>query len=104
MPNKPWYWCCLMVSLLVVGPLAAARDLDQDEALRLRQHGVILPLEQLLHQAMQRYPGARLLEAELEEEDDVYIYEVELLTAQGVVREIELDAATGSLISDKEDD
>ncbi len=43
-----------------------ARDLDQDEALALRQQGVILPLEQLLQQAMARYPGSRLLEAELE--------------------------------------
>ncbi|WP_433741457.1 PepSY domain-containing protein [Pseudomonas putida] len=80
-----------------------ARDLDQDEALRLRQQGVILPLEQLLQQALALYPGAKLLEAELEEKDDVYIYEVELLTAQGVVRELDLDAATGRLLKDKED-
>ncbi len=44
-----------------------ARDLDQDEALRLRQQGVILPLGQMLQQALDRYPGAKLLEAELEE-------------------------------------
>ena len=84
--------------------LALARDLDQDEALRLRQQGVILPLEQLLQQALGRYPGARLLEAELEEKHDVYIYEVELLTAQGVVRELDLDATTGRLLKDEEDD
>ncbi|WP_160107544.1 PepSY domain-containing protein [Pseudomonas izuensis] len=80
-----------------------ARDLDQDEALRLRQRGVILPLEQLLQQALDRYPGAKLLEADLEEKHDVYIYEVELLTPEGVVRELELDAATGRLLKDKED-
>ncbi|AZC27594.1 MULTISPECIES: PepSY domain-containing protein [Pseudomonas] len=84
--------------------LALARDLDQDEALRLRQQGVILPLEQLLQQAMDRYPGAKLLEAELEEKHDVYIYEVELLTVDGVVRELDLDAATGRLLKDEEDD
>ncbi|WP_315869863.1 PepSY domain-containing protein [Pseudomonas sp. JV245A] len=81
-----------------------ARDLDQDEALRLRQQGVILPLEQLLKQAMDRYPGAKLLEAELEEKHDVYIYEVELLTVDGVVRELDLEAATGRLLKDEEDD
>ena len=76
------------LALVVFCSVVMARDLDQDEALRLRQQGVILPLEQLLQQAMDRYPGAKLLEAELEEKHDVYIYEVELLTAEGVVREL----------------
>ena len=91
------------LALLAVCSLAVARDLDQDEALRLRQQGGILPLEQLLQQALDRYPGAKLLEAELEEKHDVYIYEVELLTPQGVVRELDLDARTGRLLKDKED-
>ncbi|MGC5702083.1 PepSY domain-containing protein [Pseudomonas sp. NFXW11] len=92
------------LGLLLLCSLAHARDLDQDEALRLRQQGVILPLEQLLKQALDRYPGAKLLEAELEEKHDVYIYEVELLTPDGVVRELDLDAATGRLLKDEEDD
>jgi uncharacterized membrane protein YkoI len=45
-----------------------------------------------------------LLEAELEEDDDRYEYEVELLTVEGVVREIKLDASTGALLKDEEDD
>ena len=91
------------LALLAVCSLAVARDLDQDEALRLRQQGVILPLEQLLQQALDRYPGAKLLEAELEEKHDVYIYEVELLTTEGVARELHLKADTGELVKDKED-
>ncbi|MBN0864542.1 PepSY domain-containing protein, partial [Pseudomonas aeruginosa] len=51
-----------------------------------------------------RYAGARLLEVELEEEDDVYVYEVELLTRDGVVRELELDARNGRILKDEEDD
>ena len=89
--------------LLAFCSVAVARDLEQDEALRLRQRGVILPLEQLLQLALDRYPGSKLLEAELEEKHDVYIYEVELLTAQGVVRELDFSATTGQLIKDKED-
>lgn len=85
-------------------PSASARDLDQDQALRLRQAGVIQPLEQLVRSALARYPGARLLEAELEEEHGVYVYEVELLTASGVVRELELDARDGRILKDEEDD
>ncbi|WP_236715524.1 PepSY domain-containing protein [Pseudomonas sp. BMS12] len=90
--------------LLVLTLGAQARDLDQDEALRLRREGVILPLEQLLQAAMQRYPGAALLEAELEEEDDVLVYEVELLTSEGSVRELELDAQTGRILKDELED
>ncbi|WP_028621710.1 PepSY domain-containing protein [Pseudomonas sp. Ant30-3] len=93
----------LALALLAFCSLAMARDLDQDEALRLRQQGVIMPLEQLLKQALDRYPGSKLLEAELEEKHDVYIYEVELLTLEGVVRELDLDATNGLLLQDKED-
>ena len=93
----------LALALLAFCSVVMARDLDQDEALRLRQQGVILPLEQLLQQALDRYPGSKLLEAELEEKHDVYIYEVELLTADGVVRELDIEAATGRLLKDKED-
>jgi uncharacterized membrane protein YkoI len=91
------------LALLLAATPAASRDLDQDEALRLRRDGQIVPLESLVRQTMARYPGARLLEAELEEEDDHYIYEIELLTADGVARELELDARDGRLLKDEED-
>lgn len=94
----------VIVALLVLCSLASARDLDQDEALQLRQQGVILPLEQLLNDALGRYPGAKLLEAELEHKHGRYEYEVELLTPEGVVREIKLDASNGALLKDEEDD
>ncbi|WP_181295820.1 PepSY domain-containing protein [Pseudomonas sp. Q2-TVG4-2] len=91
-----------LVLLLAATPVAS-RDLDQDEALRLRRDGLILPLEKVLQHAMVRYPGARLLEAELEEEDGLYVYEIELLTADGVARELELDAQDGALLKDEVD-
>lgn len=94
----------LLFALLTVCSMAVARDLDQDEALSLRKQGIIQPLEQLLNSALGRYPGAKLLEAELEEKHDRYEYEVELLTPEGVVREIKLDASNGVLLKDEEDD
>ena len=57
----------------------------------------------MLQQALDRHPGAKLLEAELEEKHGVYIYEVELLATDGVVRELDLEAKTGRLLKDKED-
>lgn len=82
----------------------SARDLDQDEALKLRQSGAIQSLEQFVHAALERYPGAKLLEAELEEKHGIYVYEIELLTYEGVVRELKFDARDCRLIDDKEDD
>ena len=90
--------------LLSVAFGSSARDLSQDEALRLRQAGLILPLEQLMQVAMQRYPGAVLLEVELEDEDGVLVYEVELVTKEGIVRELELHAATAELLKDEVED
>ena len=91
------------LALVMCCSTAMARDLGPDEALDLRKQGVILPLEQVLQQAMDRYPGAKLLEVELEEKHDVYVYEVELLTVEGVARELHLKADTGQLLKDKED-
>lgn len=94
----------LAVALAMAAGVAQAHDLSQDEALRLTQEGVIRPFEELLPIALGRYPGSKLLEAELEKEHDTYIYEVELLTVDGVVRELELDARDGRILKDKEDD
>lgn len=97
--------CFISIMLLAtLTSAASARDLDQDEARDLRLSGVILPLDQLMRAALERYPGATLLEAELEEEDDVFVYEVELLTREGVVRELELDAHDGNILKDEVDD
>lgn len=76
-----------------------ARDLDQDEVLRLRQDGVLRPARILMQEAWGVTPGAPA-GVELEEEDDVYVYEVELLTRDGVVRELELDARNGRILKD----
>ncbi|WP_222910756.1 PepSY domain-containing protein [Pseudomonas sp. DNDY-54] len=100
---RPATLLTLPLVLLLAATPVASRDLDQDEALRLRRDGLIQPLESVLQQAMARHPGARLLEAELEEEDGVYVYEIELLTADGVARELELDARDGRLLKDEED-
>ncbi|MGB3610216.1 MAG: PepSY domain-containing protein [Cellvibrio sp.] len=94
------FWFALVTAVALS---ATAADIGPNEALRLRQQGEILALESLLDIALSRYPGARLLEAELEKDDGIYVYEVELITRDGVVREIELDARNGRILKDKED-
>ncbi|GAA5135806.1 PepSY domain-containing protein [Alloalcanivorax gelatiniphagus] len=83
---------------------AVALDVSHDEALRLRQSGEVQPFEKILAVAMERHPRASLLEAELERDDGELIYELELLTADGVVRELEIDARSGRILEDEVDD
>lgn len=92
-----------LIGVLLVSTALYGRDINQDEALELREKGAILPLTELVGQALKRYPRARLLEAELEEDDGLLIYEIELLTEQGVVRELEINAATGAITKDEQD-
>lgn len=99
LPKRHGTLLCLVLFCISV----QARDLDQDEALSLRQKGTILPLEQLMDMAMARHPGAKLLEAELEEKHGVYVYEFEILTSEGVVRELKYDARDSRLLKDEED-
>lgn len=97
-------YTCLSVLWLAVAGQVAAHDLRQDEALRLRQEGTILSSQTFIERALERHPKARLLELELEEESGRYVYEIELLTVQGQVRELKFDASSGDLLEDEEDD
>jgi uncharacterized membrane protein YkoI len=66
---------------------------DHDEARLLRERGDIMPLAELL-----RHPSLashRVLEAELEYEHGRLVYELEVLEADGRIREHHFDAATG---------
>lgn len=93
----------ILLFLLLAGSVNA-RDLSQNEALQLREQGRIIALEKLLQLVEQRHPQASLLEVELEEDDGIYIYEVELATREGIVRELEINAASGKILKDEEED
>ncbi|QJD60863.1 peptidase [Pseudomonas sp. gcc21] len=93
----------LPLAMLLAATPAASRDLDQDEALQLRREGAILSLESILQRVSESYPDARLLEAELEEDDGVYTYDIELITVDGVARELEINARDGRVLQDEKD-
>ena len=95
---------CLVILFLTVVSQVSAHDLSQDQALKLRQEGKVLSSQTFIERALERHPKARLLELELEEKHGRYVYEVELLTVQGQVRELKFDASRGELLEDEEDD
>jgi len=81
-----------LIAGLVAGvPWAVA---DEDEDFTNNMEGVA-PLRSLLEQVHEAYPG-QVLEVELEREEygkeDIWVYEVKLLTKKGSVLKLEYDA------------
>lgn len=99
----------LLLGLGLMQPLPAKdgtlrmAELKAEEVRKLRETGDILPLEALLQDVRQHYPG-RIIEIELEKEDDRYVYELEIVDDNGIVWEIELDARTGELLERERED
>jgi uncharacterized membrane protein YkoI len=65
--------------------------------------GEILPLAEVLARLQTVHPG-RVIEVELEISDDKMVYEVELVTPDGRLIEVELDAATAKILDYEEED
>lgn len=96
--------CALLLSFMILNPLQVAMaDDDYIEARRLLDSGEILSLEVILENVRQTFPG-KILEVELEKEDQQIVYEMEILGDDGVIKEIYIDAKTGKNLFSKEDD
>jgi len=94
----------LLAAFMILSPLQIAMaDDDYIEARRLLDSGDILPLEIILKNVRQIFPG-KVLEVELEKEDKKIVYEIEILGDDGVIKEVYIDAKTGKHLFTKEDD
>ena len=87
-----------MVLLLSSGPSLA--DDEHEQARDLVISGEILPLEQVLVKVKDGR-NWRLLEAELEKEDGIWVYEFELVDERGQVHELEVDARNGNILKEE---
>jgi len=95
-----------MLAVLAIGTPAAEdrAEPEHDRAMRLVKEGSVLPLEEILARARKDAPG-HLIEAELDEEDGRYVYELEIADpATGRVTELRYDARDGSLLATEIDD
>ncbi len=90
-----------VVLFVVLGAGYAFSGEDHDRAKRLKETGDILPLEKIAEKAAKEYPG-RILEVELEEENQLLIYELDILDEKGVLWKLKIDARSGELIRRKE--
>jgi uncharacterized membrane protein YkoI len=89
----------LVVSGFVSVPMSAKADHhhhdDRIEARRLLQQGKILPLSRILEIVQKSMPGD-VIEVELKHSDHHgWEYKVKVLSANGRVREVKLNAGTG---------
>jgi uncharacterized membrane protein YkoI len=96
--------CFTAAALALTTGTALARDIGPDEVIKLHEAGSIESLEKLNEAAMAKHPGAKVDETELEEEYGRYVYQVELRDEKGQQWDLELDAKTGEILKDQQDD
>ena len=92
-----------ILAALIAGGSARAADESghaHDRALRAVEEGRILPLREILTRIDSTYPG-QMIEAELEDEGGVMVYEIKMLTRDGRVMTLFYDAGTGELLKAK---
>ena len=96
--------------LLAIVALPAWADLsgrghggDHDRARAAVSAGEILPLAALLPVLEARF-RARMIEVDLERDDGRLVYEIEMITPDGRILEVDVDATTGAILETGEDD
>lgn len=88
---SPAWKLCLAVALgLSLGAPVHADD-DHNLARAALLAGNIRPLSDVLNVVAQHYPG-RVIEVELEHEDAQWMYEIKVLSPQGVLTKLEVNA------------
>ena len=73
---------------------------DHDRARAALERGEIMSLRTIMEKAETDYPG-RLLEVELETKHGRFVYDIEILAADGRLIELLYDAADGKLLKAK---
>lgn len=93
----------ILASLFLIAGGAWADDIDHERALELVREGRIRPLAEVVETVQRDVPGD-MLEVELELEEGAYVYELKILRPKGNVQEVEVDAATGKILTIEDDD
>jgi uncharacterized membrane protein YkoI len=94
----------IFAALISSAALVQAKDVSLDEAVKLRDAGSIQAFDKLNELAIAQHPGGVVHETELENQWGRYVYQVELRDAQGLEWDIELDANTGEVLKNQQDD
>ena len=92
-------------ALTLTAGLAQA-DVPVDQIPQLVKDGKIKPLEELNKVVMKLHPGATITDSDLDNHmnGQQYEYEVELRDTKNVEWDVDLNAATGEVLKNKQDD
>ncbi|MCP5187846.1 MAG: PepSY domain-containing protein [Pseudomonadales bacterium] len=95
-------FACLVAALLwcLAIPVTTADDGDHDRARLAFEAGEIMPLRTIIDSVESAYSG-QIVEVELDRDDGLWIYEIELLRSSGALVKIKLDATEGTLLGIK---
>ena len=89
-----------LVAVLTGTAVQADEPRDHDRARRALEAGEVMPLSRILDRVERDYPG-RVLEVELDREDERWLYEIKLLQDGGRVLKLKIDARDASLLEAK---
>ena len=93
-----------LVGLGVAGVAIAEASPDREDATE-REAFITTPVSlSAAIAAAEKATGARAMSAEFDVEDDIYVYSIELVSADGVEIEAEIDAKTASVVKSEADD
>ena len=81
---------------------AADDDDDHEQARAALQQHKALPLAQILERIRPKL-GGRIVGIEFEQEDGQYFYEIKIVTPDGQMREVYVDAGTAHILENKAD-
>jgi uncharacterized membrane protein YkoI len=95
----------LVAAGLVLATTSGTRadDDDHDFAKSALEQGRVLPLADIIAKVSRQVPG-KVIEVELEDEDGSLVYDLKVLSPQGRLQEIEVNAATGKILKIEDDD
>ncbi|WP_343713190.1 PepSY domain-containing protein [Inquilinus sp.] len=86
----------LVLVFVLTLPRGGVAD-DHDRARAARERGEIRPLEEIMPAVRQQFPGD-VVRIELEREDDRWIYEIKLISPDGRLTELHVDARSGDVL------
>ena len=93
----------LGASALLLTSVGLAMSDDGKEKADVANLSTSVTMEEAINTATTQFPG-KVLEAELESEDGKAVYEVEVVNADGVTREFEIDAQSGKILNSELED
>jgi uncharacterized membrane protein YkoI len=91
----------LAIAALAAMPSHAGDVHDHDRARQAVEAGEVLPLRTILERVERDYPG-QVMEVELEQKGERWIYEVKVLRTSGALVKLKFDGRTGTVMGASE--